>query len=111
VRPRQEVNSTGQLNIAQSATNHESMVSGSDDYIDVNPRVEPLYEELDDRPAQEVEISYDVPPMPYVYMGCTTTSANLVQQPPDVLPPPYVNMDCITTANPLRPPHYENAKH
>jgi hypothetical protein len=87
-RPRQEVNSTEQFNTVPSLYSPKSMVSRSDGYIDAHSRVEPLYEELDHRPAQEVEVSHDVPPLPYVNTGGATVSA----------------------ANPVRPPHYENAE-
>jgi hypothetical protein len=89
VQPRQELNSTDQLNIARSTRNHESIVSGSDGYIDVlaDKKVEPLYEELDHSSEPTVG-PYDVPPPPCVLMDCITTSS----------------------ATPDREPHYENAK-
>ena len=106
--PRQEVNRTNELNIAQSARNHESTVSGSDGYIDVRANVEPIYEKLDH--SSEPPVSpYDVPPTPYVYMGCITSSANPVQQPPHVLSSPYVSMFCLKgSPNPGQQPHCEN---
>jgi hypothetical protein len=84
------------------------MVSGSDGYIDLHAKVEPLYEELDHN-SEPPAGHYDVPSPPYLFMGSITPSANPVQQPPDVLPPPCANIGCITgSANPVQQPHYEN---
>jgi hypothetical protein len=72
-----------------STRNHESIVSGSDGYIDVlaDEKVEPLYEELEHSSEPTVG-PYDVPPTPSVLMDCIKTFS----------------------ATPVREPHYENAK-
>jgi hypothetical protein len=85
VQPRQEVSSTEQFNAVPSLYYPESMVSGSDGYIDAHAKVEPIYEELDHKSSKEV--SYDVPPVSYVNIGGAT----------------------VPTTYPV-PPHFENAK-
>jgi hypothetical protein len=101
VQPRQEVNSTDQLNIARSTRNQESIVSGSDGHIDVPSIGGPLCEQPDNSSAPTF-VPYDVPCFPSRLVPCSAY---------DIPPPDYVPMDCIPTssANPVRQPFYENA--